>query len=208
VETRCRLAATRCDDAYQLSDTGRQYVVISAGGYAQLGTTLGDYLIAFALPRPGATPVPPVPAALTGTYTGELIPERRRMVATLTLLEDSGGAVTGTLTTHDPAITGTLTGTRTAGTLTYAIIHLSCTQSCSGTIEGTAELANAGRLLVGGLRVSGACSARIPIPVRSPCGGRERFATPPGVWPRSRGAYVRSVRLPSLLSAGASTVRR
>jgi hypothetical protein len=75
---------------YQLSDTGRQYVVISAGGYAQLGTTLGDYLIAFALPRPGATPVPPVPAALTGTYTGELIPERRRMVATLTLLEDSG----------------------------------------------------------------------------------------------------------------------
>jgi quinoprotein glucose dehydrogenase len=147
---------------YQLSDTGRQYVVISAGGYAQLGTTLGDYLIAFALPRPGATPVPPVPAALTGTYTGELIPERRRMVATLTLLEDSGGAVTGTLTTHDPAITGTLTGTRTAGTLTYAIAFIFPAQSCSGTIEGTAELANAGRLLVGGLRVSGACSGADP----------------------------------------------
>jgi hypothetical protein len=143
---------------YQLSDTGRQYVVISAGGYAQLGTALGDYLIAFALPRPGATPAPPPSASFTGTYTGELIPERRRIPATLTLLEDSVGAVTGTLTTHDPAITGTITGTRAAGALTYSIAFTYPTQLCSGTVEGTAELANEGRLLVGGLRVSGGCS--------------------------------------------------
>jgi len=29
---------------------GRQYVVIAAGGNAQVGTKIGDYLIAFALP--------------------------------------------------------------------------------------------------------------------------------------------------------------
>jgi quinoprotein glucose dehydrogenase len=33
------------------SIAGRQYVVIAAGGYGSLGTTLGDFVVAFALPR-------------------------------------------------------------------------------------------------------------------------------------------------------------
>jgi quinoprotein glucose dehydrogenase len=33
---------------------GRQYVVVDAGGHGGLGTTLGDSVIAFALPRPDA----------------------------------------------------------------------------------------------------------------------------------------------------------
>lgn len=36
---------------YQLPSTGTQYVVIAAGGHPNLGTTLGDYVIAFALPE-------------------------------------------------------------------------------------------------------------------------------------------------------------
>lgn len=35
---------------------GRQYVVIAAGGHSELGTRGGDYLTAFALPRPGDSP--------------------------------------------------------------------------------------------------------------------------------------------------------
>jgi len=35
---------------YLLEETGKQYVVIAAGGHARLGTTPGDYLIAYALP--------------------------------------------------------------------------------------------------------------------------------------------------------------
>ena len=35
---------------------GRQYVVIAAGGNAQVGTKIGDYLVAFALPAPAAPP--------------------------------------------------------------------------------------------------------------------------------------------------------
>ena len=31
-------------------ENGRQYVVIAAGGHGKLGTTLGDSLVAFALP--------------------------------------------------------------------------------------------------------------------------------------------------------------
>ena len=35
---------------YFLEKTGKQYVVIAAGGHARIGTTPGDYLIAYALP--------------------------------------------------------------------------------------------------------------------------------------------------------------
>lgn len=37
--------------SYRLEPGGRQFVVIAAGGHGTLGTTPGDYLIAFALPR-------------------------------------------------------------------------------------------------------------------------------------------------------------
>jgi quinoprotein glucose dehydrogenase len=35
---------------YYLEETGKQYVVIAAGGHARLGTTAGDYVISYALP--------------------------------------------------------------------------------------------------------------------------------------------------------------
>ena len=35
---------------YRLSDDGKQYVVIAAGGHGRMGTTLGDAVVAFALP--------------------------------------------------------------------------------------------------------------------------------------------------------------
>ena len=36
---------------YRLGEKGRQFVVIAAGGHASLGTRIGDYLIAYALPE-------------------------------------------------------------------------------------------------------------------------------------------------------------
>jgi quinoprotein glucose dehydrogenase len=35
---------------YFLEETGKQYVVIAAGGHGRMGTTIGDYLVAYALP--------------------------------------------------------------------------------------------------------------------------------------------------------------
>ena len=35
---------------YALEETGKQYIVIAAGGHPRMETTLGDYLVAFALP--------------------------------------------------------------------------------------------------------------------------------------------------------------
>jgi len=34
---------------YFLEETGKQYVVLAAGGHGRIGTTPGDYLIAYAL---------------------------------------------------------------------------------------------------------------------------------------------------------------
>ena len=44
-------AANSTPISYKLSRSGRQYVVIAAGGHGALGTRTGDALIAFALPR-------------------------------------------------------------------------------------------------------------------------------------------------------------
>jgi len=38
--------------SYVSDQTGRQYVVIMAGGHGSLGTKMGDALIAYALPKP------------------------------------------------------------------------------------------------------------------------------------------------------------
>ncbi len=46
---------------------GRQYVVIAAGGHDRLHTTMGDYVLAFTLPAPGA----PVPDTMTGSLDGD-----------------------------------------------------------------------------------------------------------------------------------------
>jgi len=35
---------------YRISETGKQYVVVAAGGHSRAGTKLGDALVAFALP--------------------------------------------------------------------------------------------------------------------------------------------------------------
>jgi quinoprotein glucose dehydrogenase len=35
-----------------LGEDGRQYVLVAAGGHGSLGTKSGDYVLAYALPRP------------------------------------------------------------------------------------------------------------------------------------------------------------
>jgi quinoprotein glucose dehydrogenase len=35
---------------------GEQYVAIGAGGHSEAGTTIGDSIVAFRLPRPGEAP--------------------------------------------------------------------------------------------------------------------------------------------------------
>lgn len=144
---------------YQLSDTGRQFVVIAAGGREPIWKQ-GDYLVAFALPR-DTTPPPAGVHSPVGAWSGQMIVERHRWPATLDLRLDDG-VPTGTLRVTPPGITGTLTGTTFGNRLTFHVEFTYPAQHCRGEMRGIAELANDGHLLVGEIHVSGECSGAEP----------------------------------------------
>ena len=147
--------------SFQSDVDGRQYIVIAAGGHNRLGTKLGDHVVAFALPRAGPARKQPSSSGartvLARAYVGELRIERTRYPATIRLSRTQGQIV-GELRISEPAITGTLSGTRSGDTLRLTMPFRYPAKSCSGTMEGIGELANGGRLLVGELRVVSSCS--------------------------------------------------
>ena len=51
--TGCRAGGQATPMTYFLEETGKQYVVIAAGGHARIGTTAGDYVIASRCPIDG-----------------------------------------------------------------------------------------------------------------------------------------------------------
>jgi hypothetical protein len=70
-----------------------------------------------------------------------------------------GDSISGTLTGVDPAVSGTVHGTRTANVLAVVIDFQIAAQNCTGTLRGNVELANRGTLLVGRLLQTG-CTQR------------------------------------------------
>ncbi|MDQ6886070.1 MAG: pyrroloquinoline quinone-dependent dehydrogenase [Gemmatimonadota bacterium] len=138
---------------------GRQFVVISAGGHGTLKSKQGDYVIAFALPD-GAEPRRDTVTApdANGTYAGEIIHQRRRMPAVLHLRQQAFGSLAGELQVAAPALSGTLTGTRTGNALRFTVEFSYPEKNCHGTITIAADLANGGSLLVGEETISGECS--------------------------------------------------
>ncbi|HEX4601136.1 MAG TPA: pyrroloquinoline quinone-dependent dehydrogenase [Gemmatimonadales bacterium] len=140
---------------------GRQYLVIAAGGHANLRTPIGDYVLAFTLPGAGAPTPDTVAHPLDGVWTGELRVEEDRHPATVEL-RPSGDSLLGELRWSDVGLTGPVT-VRTSGTaLTYRMAFDYPAKHCSGTIVGTGAQANGGRLLVGSLRLSSTCGYHDP----------------------------------------------
>ncbi|MGH7543761.1 MAG: pyrroloquinoline quinone-dependent dehydrogenase, partial [Gemmatimonadota bacterium] len=147
---------------YRVGEEGRQYVILAAGGHEAMGG-LGDYVLAFALPEPGGAAPAPAPGSISGEYHGRLV-VGQRIPATLTLEEAPGGAVTGTLAgtleSEGGTVHGELSGTRSEDALTFEIAFEVPAADCAGTVSGTAEIANAGSLLVGEVGLTGGCSER------------------------------------------------
>ena len=137
---------------------GRQYVVIAAGGHDRLGTTLGDYVLAYTLPTPGA-PAPDTAArGAVGSWVGELRINDTDRHPTMLTLRNAGDSLAGEASADSGRITGTVSA-RTAGTaLTFAFSFSYPEKHCSGIITGSGAQANGGGLLVGTIEVRSNCS--------------------------------------------------
>ena len=137
---------------------GRQYLVIAAGGHDRLGTTQGDYVLAYTLPTPGA-PVPDtVPRGLAGSWLGALRINDEDLHPTMLTLRAAGDSLAGEASADSGRITGTVSA-RTVGTaLTFAFSFTYPEKHCSGTITGNGAQANGGGLLVGTVEVLSSCS--------------------------------------------------
>src|SRR5205807_7705253 len=51
---------------------GRQYVVIAAGGHDRVPSRMGDYVLAYALPKPGESEPDTMLAVTPGDFAGEV----------------------------------------------------------------------------------------------------------------------------------------
>jgi outer membrane protein assembly factor BamB len=135
---------------------GRQFVVISAGGHDRMGTSAGDYVVAFALPAADTAPSmgAPIPP-LAGRYEGQLLVGDGRFPIVLTLRDGTTSMVEGDLA---GALEGTITGRMEDGIVTYDVPFRLAAENCTGRLRVEAERANRGWMLVGPARLSGECS--------------------------------------------------
>ena len=146
---------------YVSPKSGRQYVVLAAGGHGGMGTHLGDYVVAWSLDGGAAPAAAADSPSLEGTWKGALVVDRHRYPMTI-VFHESNGEVRGDLEIADPRNRGSLVGKRKGRFLDYSLTFTLASKSCSGTIRGRSELANGGSLLVGDLDVSGGCSGDEP----------------------------------------------
>jgi quinoprotein glucose dehydrogenase len=142
---------------YQLRPGGKQFVVIAAGGRPPIWRQ-GDYVIAFALDHQALPPAPPVQMAdVVGSWAGELMVGGNRLSTTVELRE-TNARVTGDFRVTAPRVTGPINGSMVTEGVSVRIPFNNEGERCTGEAAGILALANAGRLLVGELRLTGACS--------------------------------------------------
>lgn len=141
---------------------GRQFVVVAAGGHDKTlaFAPTGDWLVAFALP----TGPPPQRAdtlsasGFGGEWSGDLRVGDQRFPLTLAL-RASSDSVRGPLRGAGGgfAFGGEVTGAVRDGVLQWRVAFRETSTGCSGTIEGTAVLANEGAMLSSRLSVDSNC---------------------------------------------------
>jgi quinoprotein glucose dehydrogenase len=135
---------------------GRQYVVIAAGGHDRLGTTMGDFVLAYALP--GAPAADTAAPSLSGSYEGELRVGDARVGIGLTL-RVLGDSIAGSITHVDSIqVTAAPDFERNGRALMVRFPFTYPARRCEGVVAAQGELWNGGRLLEGDLTVTGSCS--------------------------------------------------
>lgn len=136
---------------------GRQYVVIAAGGHDRLGTPMGDYVVAFTLPGPGAPVLDTTDTAVAGEYSGEIRVGAARIGLDLAF-QALGDSLTGTIGRIDSVrLTGPVTVRRAGRGVTIEASFDYPAQRCAGRFTATGAPWNRGQLLEGDVLVTGTC---------------------------------------------------
>lgn len=136
---------------------GQQYVVIAAGGHDRLGTTMGDYLLAFALPGAGTPSPETAMRSPEGRYTGAIRVGGARIGLSVGIAA-AGDSVTAVISRIDSVqITGTVTARRSGSDVIIGFPFSYPGKHCDGAIVAEGRLWNGGQLLEGDVTVTGSC---------------------------------------------------
>ena len=142
------------------SANGRQYVVIAAGGHDRLRTTMGDYVMAFALPRRGEARVEEGHGPIEGEWLGEMRIGDARFGFGLSL-QTVNGSITASARLDSVQITAPVTARRDARGVTLSFpLRYPAKHDCVATVATSLELWNGGTLLEGIGTLDGECADR------------------------------------------------
>jgi quinoprotein glucose dehydrogenase len=143
---------------------GRQYVVIAAGGHDRLHTTMGDYVVAFALPLRGASAVDSVAGSRTvviGDWTGQMRIGDASFGADVTIRASAHAvdAVVATARLDSVEVAGPVRAHRSGRGVTLMFpIRYPAKHNCVATVTTTVAIWNGGSLLEGGGALDGPCA--------------------------------------------------
>ncbi|HEY2849389.1 MAG TPA: pyrroloquinoline quinone-dependent dehydrogenase [Gemmatimonadaceae bacterium] len=144
-----------------VTSSGRQFVVVAAGGHRELHARAGDYdkagdyFVAYAVPRARDVATKPAPVS-SGHYAGHIVLDRTRLSMQWDLTV-SGSVATASLRTAELDVTGQGTGRVHGDTLTLAIDWTLASRHCGGTIQLRGTTADANTAIIGELSYVDGC---------------------------------------------------
>jgi Glucose dehydrogenase len=148
-----------------VSPSGRQYVVVAAGGHRELHARAGDfdkagdYIVAFALPSPAGSRASSPSMVTAGHYEGHIVLDRTRLKATWDLTV-TGSDATLSLETSGLRVTGQGKGRVSGDTLSLDVNWTLPARNCGGTLRLMGNAANHNTGIVGELSYVDGCSGR------------------------------------------------
>jgi outer membrane protein assembly factor BamB len=146
-----------------VSASGRQFVVVAAGGHRELHARAGDFdkpgdfIAAFALPSSPSEGTSVSHAVSAGHYEGHILLDRTRFRLNWDLTI-TGSAATVSLETSGIRVVGNGKGRVSGDTLTLDVAWTFPAQNCSGTMHLVGNAANHDTAVVGELSYVDGCA--------------------------------------------------
>jgi quinoprotein glucose dehydrogenase len=145
-----------------VSASGRQFVVVAAGGHKELNAQAGDfdkpgdYIVAYALRSVSDAAAKPAPV-MAGHYEGHIVLDRTRLGLKWDLVI-SGSAASVSLQTTGIDVTGHGVGRVSGDSLALDVDWTFPAQHCSGTMRLQGNAANQNTAIIGELTYVDGCS--------------------------------------------------